>query len=395
MFPKMTAQNVLPADGFAGALVGRALYPGAYPGPCVVVIREDGVHNISGTVPTMAELLNSHNPIERAIKATRNCVHLGSLDEMLANSTPDTHDPLKPYFLSPIDLHAVKACGMTFVKSMLVRVIEEQAQKDPAKAEELHKILEGEIGGEIATVEPGSEEAEKLKAALIERGMWSQYLEAGIGPYVEFFTKAQPLSTVGIGAEVGIHPDSKWSHSEPEVVLIINSHGETIGATLGNDVNLHDLEGLSALFLGRAKDNNASCAVGPFIRLFDETFGIDDVRNQNVAMTIQGDDGYLLSETYPMEEMTRTLDELVAQTFNENHQYPDGLALFTGTMFYPDQDRDEVGKGFTHKVGDIVTIKAPGLGTLINRVNHSNKVRPWNFGFADLMNNLANRHLIG
>lgn len=395
MFPKMTPLNVLPKDGLAGTLVGRALYPGAFPGPCVVVIREDGVHNISGSVPTMAELLNSQNPIERAIKATRNCVHLGPLDEILKNSTPDTHDPLRPYFLSPIDLQAVKACGMTFVKSMLVRAIEEQAQEDAAKAEELHKILEGEIGGEIATVEPGSEEAEKLKAALIERGMWSQYLEAGIGPYVEVFTKAQPLSTVGIGAEVGIHPDSRWSHSEPEVVLIVNSRGEPIGATLGNDVNLHDLEGLSALFLGRAKDNNASCAMGPFIRLFDDTFSLEDVRNQNVSMTIQGDDGYLLSETYPMEEMTRSLDELVGQTFNENHQYPDGLALFTGTMFYPDQDRDEIGKGFTHKIGDIVTIKAPGLGTLINRVNHSSKVRPWSFGFADLMNNLANRHLIG
>lgn len=395
MFPKMTTQNILPTDGYAGTLVGRALYPGVYPGPCVVVIREDGVHNISGTVPTMAELLNSDNPIELANKATQNCVFMGPLEEILENSTPDTHDPLKPYLLSPIDLQAVKACGMTFVKSMLVRVIEEQAQKDKAKAEELHHTLEGEIGGAIATVEPGSEEAEKLKAALIERGMWSQYLEAGIGPYVEFFTKAQPLSTVGVGAEVGIHPESTWSHSEPEVVLIVNNRAETIGATLGNDVNLHDLEGLSALFLGRAKDNNASCALGPFIRLFDDTFNIDDVRKQNVTMTIEGDDGYLLSETYPMDEMTRTLDELVEQTFNENHQYPDGLALLTGTMFYPDQDRDEEGKGFTHHVGDVVTIKAPALGTLVNRVNHSDKVRPWNFGFADLMNNLANRLLIG
>lgn len=395
MFPKLTAQNILPTDGYAGTLVGRALYPGANPGPCVVVIREDGVHNISGTVPTMAELLNAPNPVELANKATRNCVYLGPLDEILANSTPDTHDPLKPYLLSPIDLQAVKACGMTFVKSMLVRAIEEQAQKDPNKAEELQKALEGAVGGEIATVEPGSEEAEKLKAVLIERGMWSQYLEAGIGPYVELFTKAQPLSTVGVGAEVGIHPESSWSHSEPEVVLIVNNRGESVGATLGNDVNLHDLEGLSALFLGRAKDNNASCSMGPFVRLFDDTFDLDVVRRQNVALTIEGGEGYLLSETYPMEEMTRTLEELVGQTFNENHQYPDGLALFTGTMFYPDQDRDEAGKGFTHKVGDVVTIKAPALGTLINRVNHSNKVRPWNFGFVDLMNNLASRHLVG
>lgn len=395
MFPKMTPQNILPSDGYAGTLVGRALFPGVHPGPCVVVIREDGVHNISGTIPTMAELLNSPNPIERALQATKNCVYLGTVEELLANSTPQTHDPLKPYLLSPIDLQAVKACGMTFVKSMLVRAIEEQAQEDAHKAEELKAALEGAIGGEIAAVHPGSEEAEKLKAALIERGMWSQYLEAGIGPYVEVFTKAQPLSTVGCGAEVGIHPESRWSHSEPEMVLIVNSAGEPVGATLGNDVNLHDLEGLSALFLGRAKDNNASCALGPFIRLFDPTFSLDDVRKQTISMTIQGDDGYLLSENFSMSEMTRTLEELVDQVHNENHQYPDGVAIFTGTKFYPDQDRDEAGKGFTHKVGDVVTIQAPALGSLISQVNHSNKVRPWNFGFAELMNNLANRHLIG
>lgn len=395
MFPKMTAQNVLPTDGFAGTLVGRALFPGAHPGPCVVVIREDGVHNISGTVPTMAELLNCANPIERANRATRNCVYLGSLDEVLQNSTPETHDPIQPYLLSPIDLQAVKACGMTFVKTMLEHAIEEQAQQDAAKAAELHTALEGEIGSKLGTVVPGSDEAEKLKAALIERGMWSQYLEAGIGPHVEVFTKAHPLSTVGTGAEIGIHPDSTWSHSEPEVVLVVNSRGQTIGATLGNDVNRHDLEGLSALYLGRAKDSNAACSLGPFIRLFDGSFNIDDVRTQNVTMTIEGNDGYLLSENYPMAEMTRPLDDLVTQTFNEHHQFPDGLALFTGTMFYPNQDRNEVGKGFTHDVGDVVTIKAPALGTLINKVNYSNMVRPWNFGIADLMNNLAGRHLIG
>ncbi|MBL4615278.1 MAG: fumarylacetoacetate hydrolase [Magnetovibrio sp.] len=391
----MTTKNILPADGYAGTLVGRALFPGAHPGPCVVVIREDGVHNISGTVPTMAELLNCDNPIARANKATRNCVHLGSLDEILLNSTPDTHDPLKPYLLTPIDLHAVKGCGMTFVKTMLGRAIEEQAQGDPQKADAMHKVLEGDEGRKLSTVKPGSDEAEKLKAALIEQGMWSQYLEAGIGPNVGIFTKAQPLSTVGIGAEVGIHPDSIKSHSEPEVVLITNSRGRSIGATLGNDVNRQDLEGLSALYLDRAKNNNAACSIGPFIRLFDESFGIDDVRTQNVTLTVEGIDGYLLSEIYPMVEMTRSLDELVAQTFNDNHQYPDGLALFCGTMFFPDQDRDEPGKGFTHKIGDVVTIKAPALGTLINKVNHSNMVRPWNFGIADLMNNLADRHLIG
>lgn len=347
MFPKMTSQNTLPADGYAGTLVGRALFPGAHPGPCVVVIREDGVFNISGTMATMTDLLNCANPRERALKATHNCVHLGSFDDILANSTADTRDPLKPYLLSPIDLHAVKACGMTFAKTML------------------------------------------------ERSQWAPDLEAALSAHLEIFTKAQPLSTVGAGTEIGIQPDSQCSHSEPEVVLIVNDAKRIVGATLGNDVNVHDREGLNALFLGHVKDNNASCAVGPFIRLFDDTFSLDDVGQQNIAMTVQGRDGFLLSETYPMDRMSRSLGELVARTFDACHHYPDGLALFTGTQFSPDQDRDEPGKGFAHKVGDIVTIKAPGLGTLVNKVNHCDKIHPWNFGLADLMSNLASRHLIG
>lgn len=394
MFPKLTAANVLPADGYAGTLIGRAWFPGLAPGPCVVVIREDGVHNISGTIPTVSELLNKTNPLGAAFKATRNCVHLGSLDDVLANSTPDTRDPLKPYFLSPIDLQAVKACGMTFAKSILLRVIEENAHGDPKKAAAVREALEGEIGGEIATVEPGSEDAVKLKEALIERGLWSQYLEAGIGPYVEVFTKAQPLSSVGAGSEIGIHSESRWSHSEPEVVLVINAQGKAVGATLGNDVNLHDVEDLSPLFLTRAKDNNGSCAIGPLIRLFDNSFSLERVTTQNITITIEREDGYMITETFSMAEMTRELQDLIDQTLNANHQYPDGLALFTGTMYFPNQAGGSGEENFTHKVGDIVTISAPALGKLVNRVNTSDQLPPWNFGIADLMSNLAHRHLL-
>ncbi len=393
MFPKMTAANILPADGYAGTLIGRAWFPGLTPGPCVVVIREDGVHNISGTIPTVSELLNKKNPVASAIKATRNCVNLGSIDEVLVNSTPDTHDALRPYFLSPVDLQAIKACGMTFAKSIILKVIEEHAKGDEDKAKEIRKTMEGQIGGEIATVEPGSEEAEKLKEALIERGLWSQFLEAGIGPYVEVFTKAQPLSSVGPGSEIGIHSESRWSHSEPEVVLIVNAEGKPVGATLGNDVNLHDVEELSPLFLSRAKDNNGSCAIGPFIRLFDETFTLEDVSNQQITITIEREDGFMETETFSMAEMTRELDDLVGQTLNANHQYPDGLALFTGTMYFPSHTSAGSAENFTHHVGDMVTISAPALGKLSNRVNTSDQLPPWNFGIADLMNNLAHRHL--
>ena len=393
MFPKINAANTMPADGYAGTLIGRAWFPSLSPGPCVVVIAEDGVHNISGTIPTMSELLNDPQPLATAIKATRNCVNLGSVDELLANSTPDTHDILKPYFLSPIDLQAVKACSMTYAKSILLRIIEENAQGDAKKEKEIRKTLEGEIGGKIATVEPGSEEAKDLKKTLIGMGLWSQYLEAGIGPYVEVFTKAQPLSSVGSGSEIGIHPKSRWSHSGPEAVIITNGEGKPVGATLGNDVNLHDVEELDSLYFSRAKDNNGSCAIGPFIRLFDDTFSLEDTENMNITITIEREDGSMLTETFSTAEMTREMSELVGQALNRNQQYPDGLALFTGTMHSPARALAGSGERFNHKVGDVVTISSPQLGKLVNRVNTSDKMPPWNFGIADLMNNLAHRHL--
>src|SRR5690606_27366505 len=105
-------------------------------------------------------------------------------------------------------------------------------------------------------------------------GVWSQYLEVAIGKDAEIFTKTQPMASVGFGAQIGIHPESHWNNPEPEVVLAVARTGKIRGATLGNDVNLRDYEGRSALLLGEAKDQNASCAIGPFIRLFDETFSL-------------------------------------------------------------------------------------------------------------------------
>ena len=304
------------------------------------------------------------------------------------------NDPSKPHFLAPADLQAVRACGVTFVRSLLERVIDERTDGDPTRAEAIRGELQAEIGVDLSAVVPGSDEAAKVKVALVEAGMWSQYLEVGIGPDVEVFTKAQPMSAVGFGAEVGIHPDSVWNNPEPEVVLVINAKGEIVGATLGNDVNLRDVEGRSALLLGRAKDNNASAALGPFIRLVDESFTLDDIRSVEVALSVEGTDGFRLEDGSAMTEISRDIEDIAGQTLNADHQYPDGLVLYTGTMFTPNQDRDGPGQGFTHRVGDVVTIASPKLGTLANTVNHSRAVAPWTFGAAALMANLAKRGLL-
>ena len=283
---------------------------------------------------------------------------------------------------------------MTFAKSATERVIEERARGDAAKAEGIRGELSGRIGADLSTIVPGSEAAARLKEALIEDGLWSQYLEVGIGPDAEIFTKAQPLSSVGFGAEVGVHPASSWNNPEPEVVLVVDAQGEIAGATLGNDVNLRDVEGRSALLLGKAKDNNASCALGPFIRLFDEGFGLDDVRAAEVTLRVEGEDGFTLNEVSSMREISRDPTDLAAQTIGANHQYPDGFVLFTGKMFAPTKDRDAPGAGFTHHMGDRVTIASPKLGTLWNRVGRTDRVPPWTFGIAALMRNLAARGLI-
>jgi fumarylacetoacetate (FAA) hydrolase family protein len=277
---------------------------------------------------------------------------------------------------------------------MLERVIEEHTRGDPAKAEAVRQSLVAAIGDDLRSVRPGSPEAKRVKEELVKAGAWSQYLEVGIGPDAEIFTKAQPMSAVGLGAEIGIHPKSEWNNPEPEIVLVVNSRGETVGATLGNDVNLRDFEGRSALLLGKAKDNNASCAIGPFIRLFDDGFGIDDVRGCELAMKVRGTDGFTLEGSSSMSMISRDPLDLVSHAIGPNHQYPDGLVLFLGTMFAPTKDRFGPGQGFTHAVGDVVTISTPKLGALVNRVNHSDKIRPWTFGAGALMTNLARRGLL-
>ncbi len=387
MFPKLTAGQVLPGDGYAGTLLGRALFPGVFPGPCVVVIREDGVHNISGTVPTMADLLNSPDPIDTVRKALKNCVHLGPLDTILENSTPGTHDPLKPYLLTPIDLQAVKATGLTFVKGMLQKVADANGGADTVK------LMEDAAGVALDKIMPNTDEAARVRTALQERGLWDYALEVAFGPDAELFTKAQPLSTVGGGAEIGMHPASKETFAEPEVVLLIGADRTIRGVTLGCDMSACDIEARSPLLLGRAKEQNATCAVGPFIRLFDQSFSLANVQGMKLTYSFEGADGAVFTDTGSMDQIGRSLLSLARQVVNEHHSYPDGVALFTGCMFKRPSARD--GGAFTHKVGDIVSIQAPPLGALVNRVNTTDKVRPWSFGIGDLMSNLANRHLLG
>lgn len=389
MFPRLTAASILPTDGYAGTLVGRALYPGVFPGPCVVVIREDGVHNISGTVATMAELLNASNPMALMQKALKNCVYLGSLDQLLENSTPDTHNPLKPYLLTPIDLQAVKAAGVTFVNGLLQRVADANGGAALANA------MQEAAGVALDKIRPNTEQSQAVKDLLVERGLWDSLLEVGFGPDVELFTKAQPLSAVGAGAEVGIHPSSNATFGEPEVVLIINASGKIQGVSLGCDMTSRDVEARSALLLGQSKDQNAMCAVGPLIRLFDRTFSIANVQGMRLTYAIEGSDGEVFTDSGSMDQMSRNLMTLARQTINAHHSFPDGVALFTGCMFRTPVARGSEGEGFTHKVGDVVTIKAPVLGTLTVRVNTTDKTKPWNFGIADLMSNLANRQLLG
>ena len=391
---ELDSARCLPEDHSQALLVGRAWLPGTVSGPAVVGLHGDQVVDLSSMVPTITHLIHSTEPAMRAREAAAEAPAIGTVAEVLANSAAEGRDEAKPSFLAPCDLQALKACGVTFVKSMLERVIEEQAKGDPSAAESIRQTIVAEIGTDLSAVVPGSEPAARLKEALIARNLWSQYLEVGIGPDAEVFTKSQPMSAVGTGAEIGLHPGSSWNNPEPEVVLVINDRGETVGATLGNDVNLRDFEGRSALLLGKSKDNNGSCAIGPFIRLFDERFGIDGVRRAEVLRTIEGDDGFTLSDVSSMAEISRDPLDLAAQAMGAVHQYPDGLMLFTGTMFAPIVDRGEPGQGFTHKLGDRVTISSPKLGALVNRVGLSDRIPPWQFGTAALMENLSARGLL-
>ncbi len=393
----LDAKTSLPGDAGSATLVGRAWMPsgivGKIAGPSVVAVRAGQVWDITALAPTMAELLNARDPVKLA-RAEKGARKIGPVAALLKNSTPDRRDAKKPRLLAPIDLQAVKAAGVTFASSMVERVIESKAKGDPRLQESMRAELGGEIGADLSKVKPGSAAAEKLKAALIARDLWSPYLEVGIGPYAEIFTKTTPMASVGTGAEIGLHPESSWNNPEPEIVLAVNARGKTVGATLGNDVNLRDFEGRSALLLGKAKDNNASSAIGPFIRLFDSSYSIADVRKSVVSLTVAGSDGFTMEGSSSMSLISRDPLDLVRHMMGNSHQYPDGAVLFLGTMFAPVKDRGAKGSGFTHKVGDIVTIATPTLGALVNRVTTSDKAPPWTFGASALMRNLAKRGLI-
>jgi len=391
MRERMTEEVTLPSDGNVAALAGRVWRPDVA-GPSVVAIRDDGVYDISRIAPTMRDLCEAEDPA--GIVRSGDGERIGALADILANTPHEGRDVTKPWLLAPIDLQAIKAAGVTFVRSLLERVIEEQAKGAPEKAEAIRAQVEKELGGDLRRLKPGSREALALKEVLIAQGAWSQYLEVGIGEDAEIFTKAQPMSAVGHGMDAGLHPRSTWNNPEPEVVLVVSSKGRIVGATLGNDVNLRDFEGRSALLLSKAKDNNASTAIGPFIRFFDGTFDLDTVRRMEVRLTVDGPDGFRLNGTSSMAEIARDPADLVSEMMGEIHQYPDGAVLFLGTMFAPTEDRDTKGMGFTHKVGDIVTIRAPELGSLVNRMTTSDKAPPWTFGTADLMRNLARRGLL-
>jgi fumarylacetoacetate (FAA) hydrolase family protein len=392
MNERLSISACLPEDHDRALLIGRAWVP-TVQGPSVVCVRGDGVYELSSIAATASALFELEDPGAVLRDATA-LPALAPLSETLSNSAWNRRDNGVPWFLAPCDLQAIKASGVTFVSSMLERVIEEQTRGDPAKAESVRKAIVEVIGDNLASVHPGSPEAMRLKEVLIEQHAWSQYLEVGIGADAEIFTKSQPMSAVGLGAEIGIHPRSEWNNPEPEIVLAVNSLGRTVGATLGNDVNLRDFEGRSALLLGKAKDNNASCAIGPFIRLFDDAFTIDDVRGCELAMRVDGPEGFALQGASSMAMISRDPLDLVGQAIGANHQYPDGLMLFLGTMFAPTQDRLGPGQGFTHVVGDIVTVATPKLGALVNRVNRSDRIPPWTFGTGALMRNLARRSLL-
>ncbi|MBU1358819.1 MAG: fumarylacetoacetate hydrolase family protein [Gammaproteobacteria bacterium] len=390
----LAASTSLPHDADRATLIGRLWQPGL--GPTPVLVHDGGLHDLTRLAPTVSQLFELEDTCGAARQALRDNIapRIAALDAALANSDEARRDAQRPWLLAPCDLQVIKASGVTFVASLLERVIEEKSRGDASQAEAIRAALADVLGDNLAGIVPGSPEAAKVKEVLIAQGAWSQYLEVGIGPDAEIFTKAPVLSAVGTGADVGIHAASIWNNPEPEVVLAVDSKGRTLGAALGNDVNLRDFEGRSALLLGKAKDNNASCAIGPFIRLFDDHFGIDDVRRITVALRVEGPAGFVLDGSSSLDRISRDPLDLVAQAIGPHHDYPDGLMLFLGTMFAPTQDRHGPGQGFTHVVGDRVTISAPELGALVNRVVTADQAARWSFGIGALIRSLAARGLV-
>ena len=384
-------KETMPADAAWAALAGRVWLPAAG-GPAVAALQSGVLVDLTPAFPTMRDLCEAEEPAH--VVRTARGEAIGPVEEVLANTPRETREPGKPWLLAPIDLQAIKAAGVTFIVSLLERVIEERARGDVAAAAAIREQVTRLVGSDLARLKPVSAEAASLKEALIKAGAWSQYLEVAIGPDAEIFTKAQPLSAVGTGMEAGIHPKSSWNNPEPEVVLAIASGGRIVGATLGNDVNLRDFEGRSALLLSKAKDNNASTAIGPFLRFFDASFTLDDVRRTTVSLRVEGEDGFVLEGSSSIARISRDPEDLVRQLFCPEHQYPDGAVLFLGTMFAPVADRGEQGKGFTHKSGDLVRIEAPALGRLVNRMRPADACEPWTFGASALMRNLARRGLL-
>jgi fumarylacetoacetate (FAA) hydrolase family protein len=387
----VTSRFALPEDHARAVLVGRVWRPDVG-GPAVVVVRDGELIDISATAATVSQLCEADAPATLARNAKG--APLGRLADVLANTPPATRNRTAPWLLAPLDLQAIKAAGVTFAISMLERVIEEKARGAPELAASLRVEIGDLIGDDLSRLKPGSPEAMALKQMLIARNMWSQYLEVGIGPDVEVFTKAPAMAGVGHLVDIGINPASTWNNPEPEIVIVAASSGRIVGAMLGNDVNLRDFEGRSALLLGKAKDNNASASLGPFLRLFDDHYGMDDVRSAEVDLTVTGEDGYRLAGGSAMSKISRDPADIMAATIGANHQYPDGVALYLGTMFAPIEDRDTKGQGFTHKTGDIVTVSSPKLGNLSNRVVSTHDAEPWTFGAGALMKNLAERKLL-
>ena len=387
----MVDQSILPETD-EGHFVGRVFRPDIA-GPSLVTIRGGRVIDItSKAIATMRDLLEAADPVS-VLDATEG-EDIGSLQEIAAASIEPKGEGDQVHLLAPCDLQSVKACGVTFSRSMLERVIEERAAGNADLAAEIREKVSGIIGESLRDIKAGSEEAGRIKTILVKEGLWSQYLEVGIGPDAEVFTKAPVLASVGWGASVGLNRISRWNNPEPEIVLAVDSQGSVKGATLGNDVNLRDVEGRSALLLGKAKDNNASSSIGPFIRLFDAAYGIDDVRSAELSMIVEGEDGFVLEGRSSMKEISRDPLDLVRQTIGGHHQYPDGFLLYLGTLFAPVEDRGEKGQGFTHHIGDVVTIAEAKLGSLRNTVRYADECPPWTFGAASLMRNLAARGLL-